>query len=138
MVQLELMRIRQGIRTLCAFNSIMVQLEHASAQNVRLEHYTFNSIMVQLEHSATLTLRAATIFQFHYGSIRTLPRLKKNSVNFTFNSIMVQLELLVCDLVRKRQLPFNSIMVQLELVEALSLALFTTASFNSIMVQLER
>ena len=100
--------------------------------------WSFNSIMVQLEHSATLTLRAATIFQVHYGSIRTLPRLKKNSVNFTFNSIMVQLELLVCDLVRKRQLPFNSIMVQLELVEALSLALFTTASFNSIMVQLER
>ena len=71
MVQLELMRIRQGIRTLCAINSIMVQLEHDSAQNVHLEHYTFNSIMVQLEHLYEKMGFRYVNFQFHYGSIRT-------------------------------------------------------------------
>ena len=74
------------------FNSIMVQLELLLRQVMLPLLLCFNSIMVQLELWFSLQGLFLTLFQFHYGSIRTAKRVHNKIKHMSFNSIMVQLE----------------------------------------------
>ena len=60
------------ILILCYFNSIKVQLELFVDVYFIIIIY-FNSIKVQLEPKSRFNKGSSTVFQFHKGTIRTLP-----------------------------------------------------------------
>ena len=55
------------------FNSIKVQLKQANTERIKQLKANFNSIKVQLKHTNLTGENTTTIFQFHKGTIKTLP-----------------------------------------------------------------
>ena len=76
----------------------MVQLEPITAMRKMETIASFNSIMVQLEPPLQSVALPTSVFQFHYGSIRTPLTGRIIMRQFCFNSIKVQLEPQILDI----------------------------------------
>ena len=103
MVQLELFHFVLQLNHDITFNSIMVQLEQSTTIGFdlrRIFQFHYGSIRTLF---APLLRFLGLFFQFHYGSIRTLPLLLLLLALPSFNSIMVQLELYRCKILAARR-----------------------------------
>ena len=55
-------------------------------------NYYFNSTMVRLKEARIVSRAQSNVFQFHYGTIKSMSRLMSSSTFTYFNSTMVRLK----------------------------------------------
>ena len=72
----------------------MVRLKVKSTQCMGKRRKNFNSTMVRLKGKDGTIIENNSIFQFHYGTIKSICRLKLTTTVVYFNSTMVRLKVL--------------------------------------------
>ena len=70
----------------------MVRLEVPRPPKSPSEKRYFNSTMVRLEVTGVSDSAVVSLFQFHYGTIRSWAGIRNASLLYNFNSTMVRLE----------------------------------------------
>ena len=83
MVRLKELEVKKDKPWIRDFNSTMVRLKDITAGNEKRRQYYFNSTMVRLkEYNLVVKDTGEILFQFHYGTIKSLTLEKISALIF--------------------------------------------------------